>query len=248
MRLLEIIEKQFSNGLTSLAVRATKDTSPAEIVKALHLPPAQNVLLVFGGAGKMSADLFNKLAAVMEEIARVVQKLNTTVLDGGTDSGVMRLLGQALFEIGHTSPYIGVLPALAKLDEEGNIAESILEPHHSHFVLLDEDRWGDEVEMMEALATELAGENPSLAILINGGSIAYQEVLHSAQQGRVVLVLKGSGRLADEIATAVENVSMEERFRQLMETGNIRIVDMDSMLEELSTTLTHYLTEGEKHE
>jgi hypothetical protein len=76
----------------------------------------------------------------------------------------------------------------------------VLEPHHTHFLLVPGDRWGDESPWIARVATLLAGEAPSVTVLVHGGEISRQDVAHSLAAGRPVLVIAGTGRLADELA------------------------------------------------
>jgi hypothetical protein len=76
-----------------------------------------------------------------------------------------------------------------------------LEAHHSHFVLVPGQNWGDESKSLADVGTAIAATHPSLTILLNGGNIAKQDIAHSLEAGRPVLVLSGTGRYADELAT-----------------------------------------------
>ncbi len=251
MKKLQAFQKHFSNGNTALAVRVTGDADPVEIARNLQLPPAKSLLLVFGGAAKMSETASRQVNASFKALAQTLTRLHPTVMDGGTDSGVMKLLGSALAEAGHRAPYIGVLPALTKLNSSGTFGEEgfltaadILEPHHTHFVLLEEDGWGKEIKLMDAHAGFLSADIPSLALLVNGGEIALREVQQSIESGREVLVLKGSGRLADEIAgTLTSPVPKEDkRFITLQQSGRQTIFDVTDPPEKLSALLTNRLT------
>ena len=52
------------------------------------------------------------------------------------------------------------------------------------------------------IAGVVAGRRSSVTVLINGGEIAYTDVAASLRSGRPVVVLAGSGRTADAIASA----------------------------------------------
>ena len=80
----------------------------------------------------------------------------------------MKLMGQALLKFGRTNAYVGVVPAFAEAGN-GLVAEDILEPNHSGFVLVNGYHWGDEVETMYGLAAYLSANVPSVTILVNGG-------------------------------------------------------------------------------
>jgi hypothetical protein len=69
----------------------------------------------------------------------------------------------------------------------------VLEAHHTHFVLTPGSEWGDESIWISRLATALASTQPSVSVLINGGEIAYQDLAHSVEQLRPVIVIEGSG-------------------------------------------------------
>ncbi len=75
-----------------------------------------------------------------------------------------------------------------------------LEPCHSHHLLVDGHRWGDETPAMLRLAEALGRGAPSAALLVGGGDGAARETAEHLRTGRPVLVLAGSGRLADDIA------------------------------------------------
>ena len=66
-----------------------------------------------------------------------------------------------------------------------------LEPNHSHFLLVDVDEWGQEIDAMFALAKGLANQVPVVTVLVNGGDLACQEVLRSVRQGWPVIVVSG---------------------------------------------------------
>jgi hypothetical protein len=69
-------------------------------------------------------------------LAPLAQELGVIVADGGTDAGVMRLMGQAREEVQGSFPLVGVSPVgLVRLpDVETSSTElTDLESHHTHF-------------------------------------------------------------------------------------------------------------------
>jgi hypothetical protein len=48
----------------------------------------------------------------------------------------------------------------------------MLQKDHTHFILTPGSDWGDEAPWLSRLASVLAGDAPSLTLLINGGAIA----------------------------------------------------------------------------
>jgi hypothetical protein len=132
------------------------------------------------------------------------------VVDGGTDSGVMQLLGRARADLRAAFPLVGVA-AEKKIVLPGDGTEQVdrapLEPNHSHLCWCQVAR-GDESPWLARMATALAGGLPSVTVLINGGAIALQDVAHSLAAGRPVLVIAGSGRTADRIAAALKGARL----------------------------------------
>ena len=238
--------KELSNGRQALAVRTGVDPDPATIAQALDLPTPVRVLLLSGGAGGMSEELLERLRPVFEAVAQVAVQTNTTVIDGGTESGVMKLMGEALAKAGRTAPQIGLLPAQAEAGPGGLAGEDILEPHHSHFVLIESDQWGIESKTMSDLASYLSAGAPSVALLVNGGDIALDDIEWCVRHGHPILVLGGSGRVADEIADAVHQAGGEprERVRNLIEQGDITVLDLGATATELGEALKEMLTGG----
>ena len=50
-----------------------------------------------------------------------------------------------------------------------------LDPHHTHFILVPGKNWGDESFWIDQIAIQLAGDQPSVAVLVNGGKIAHDQ-------------------------------------------------------------------------
>ena len=148
----------------------------------------------------------------------VVVSRQAVVVDGGTDSGVMQLLGQARAAAEASFPLVGVA-AEKKVILPGDGAEPgdrvPLERNHSHFVLVPGLSWGDESPWLSWVATEIAGTAPSATVLINGGEIAFQDVTHSLEAHRPVLVVAGTGRTADRIAAAIHDPHSDEQAAQV---------------------------------
>src|SRR4029077_10837657 len=119
-------------------------------------------------------------------VAPVAAEAGALVIDGGTQSRVLAMGGEASPPDGRDSQLLGIAP-IGKVTYPGgpndaNIGGSVLlEPNHSHFVLVESDEWGDETGTMFKLAGAL---NVAVAtMLINGGPIAENEALRSVRNG-----------------------------------------------------------------
>ena len=89
--------------------------------------------------------------------------------------------------------------------------------------------FGDEAPWIARVATELAGGWPSVSVLVNGGRIAYKDVACSLHAGRPVLAVAGSGRTADQVASAVRGGPAEERAVRLAASGLVEVVEADDL-------------------
>ena len=210
---------RFPNQRTAFAVSATPDTAPDDLIAALELEPPRALILSIGGAATLQEDVLPKLAQLYGRgIARAAAEANALVIDGGTQAGVMSLMGEGIAAHNYRSTLVGVAPA-AKVSYEGSPhADGVpLEPNHSHFALVDGEDWGSETPVMFRLLASLSslqkegnnsetksGRIPSVVILSGGGDISKIEVLQAVRQKLPIIIVTGSGGLADEIAAACE--------------------------------------------
>jgi hypothetical protein len=196
----------FGSGRTARAAEVRDEADLPYALQALGLTGPRPVIVVAGGAGGMDDAAIGPLLAVLADaLLPVIVAGDAVVLDGGTDSGVMRMLGR----LRDTSPADFALVGVAA---EGTVVvpgrpparpdAAPLDPHHSHFLLVPGDEWGDEAPWLARAATAVAGTAPSVTVLINGGKITFDDAAQSLAQDRPVLVLDGTGRTADRIAAA----------------------------------------------
>jgi len=217
---------ELSDGRRARAVRikGTEDLEPA--VRELDVG-RRAAIVVVGGAGGMSAAEIRRLAPLFNDvIAPLAQRLGVTVIDGGSDTGVMRLMGSARGEGEWKFPLIGVIvDELANYSGASGAEAAELEPNHTHFVLVPGSDWGEEAPWLARLATVVAGSEESATVLVNGGEIALADVRHSIAAGRHVVVLDGSGRTADALAAALRGDQTDPSMTELAESGVVHAVD-----------------------
>jgi len=191
-------------------------------VAALALPEQVPVIVVVGGAAKMShAHSALVLDALVSAVAPAAAAAHAVVVDGGTDSGIMRLTGTARTAVVGAFQLVGVVVERLALGVGALTGADAapLEPQHTHFVLVPGETWGDEAPWIAATASAIARDAPSVTVLANGGEIAWRDVRLSVDRQRPVVVLTGSGRAADEIGNG-----KSDRARQLHASGLIRAV------------------------
>ncbi len=199
----------FNTGDQARAVCAPRHGDPDSILEALKLKHSP-VIFIIGGAGLMDDESLSVTRGVIENgLARFAHERQVTIIDGGTAAGVMALMGMARKRAGYTFPLVGVAP-LSQVEYPGwqhGEKKVALDSFHSHFVLTDGDHFSAESDMIAMLATAISRDRrlPALGMVINGGQIARQEVYMRSASGHMtfpLLVLEGSGRLADDLARA----------------------------------------------
>lgn len=236
----------FANGQTAEAVRVQDPVILRDDLERIGLQPSRPILVVVGGASQMSETDFHRLQQLFVEVlAPIAEKLGAYVVDGGTDAGVMQLMGQARTHIAATFPLIGVAPdgkvTLPNCQDAPDDATP-LEPHHTHFVLIPGSKWGEESPWIVRVASVLAAENPSLTVLLNGGEVTYLDARYSVVVGRLVIVVAGSGRMADQLAAAVRGEAADERVQELAKSGLVKEVNLHEGFEALATVIETMLS------
>jgi len=222
---IAIRDIRFPTGRTARAVQLRGVVDAATIASALQLGDPRALIVIIGGAGGMSEEETRRLRPLfVEGLAPLAAAERIAILDGGTNSGVMALAGQGASRQGLTALLIGVCP-LACVSWPGRRnprATAELEPNHSHFVLTPGRRFGDETGIAYAIVQMLSEKMPTLALVVNGGEITYDEVLRNVAQNREIIVLAGSGRAADAIAAVWESgQSGEARLAQIVARGRV---------------------------
>jgi hypothetical protein len=169
-----------SDDVHSIRVSTLGDLPPLLETAGLSRGP---VLVLVGGAGGLEAtDEAQLMSLIREHVLPVVERAGATVVDGGTDSGVMKAMGNARAEAGATFELVGVA-AVGTVPEPGDVPEHVartrVEPQHTHIALVPGDTWGDESAWLSEVASVLSTGHPSVTLLLNGGNIAYTDVRHS---------------------------------------------------------------------
>ena len=222
---------EFADGLVASAMEVDDAAALPAAVSALGLDPPRPTVTVVGGAGGLDETGLENLRSIfLTGIVPVLQQHNAAAVDGGTLSGVMRLIGETRAQFGASFPLVGVAAA-GTVRLPGRPArpdvDTVLEPNHTHFIIGPGDEWGAESPGRAPPASVLAGGGPSVTVLINGGEIAYADVERSVQARRRVVVVAGSGRTADAIAGALVGNMSDDRAERLAGTGLIDAVPLD---------------------
>lgn len=265
-------EITFPNGNRAQLVAPPAGTDAADILNALGIEQPEALIMITGGAANLDRDmkandeLRSRLVQLFSRgVARAAVDIGALIIDGGTHSGVMALMGQGVADRGRKSSLLGVAPT-GKVTYPGGPAEGSIEdgapldPNHSHFVLVQSDKWGGETDTMYELAEALANrvldppppadesssaqdgaeaspaKIPVVTVLASGGLIAKDEVLRSVRQGWPIIVVQGSGRLADRIAKLWKKAEKKRSkcastadpvMAEITDEGSIQLFPMD---------------------
>lgn len=239
---------EFGEGHHGYAVFIRKDTNPQRVMSLLKLDPTpKGVICISGGATAFPPEIRDRTVRLIENvIAPVSYKHALLVVDGGTETGVMQIIGEAFDKervrmtriIGgenggarrktgdlHDPLLMGFVPA-SKVTFPGdgrspkpNIQ---LDRNHVYFVMVtDADDWGEEVEYMFGFIDHLVTRKklPFINIIANGGRITIKEAHHAVQKGYHIVVLEGSKRATEVIVAALNGASQHDLAIALKQFG-----------------------------
>lgn len=172
---------------------------------ALGIVVPAPVVLISGGADTFDPAIAPKLTQLIGRgLLRACRSAGAVIIDGGTDAGVMALIGRAAGAMPQPMTLIGVAPeALVQRPDISPVGAAggrvPLAPNHTHFVLTQGVGWGAETPVMFDLAQAIAGKLPVLVVMIGGGQVALSEILHAVRRQWRVLIIAGSKGAADEL-------------------------------------------------
>jgi SLOG in TRPM, prokaryote len=217
-------------------------------LRNLGLRLGRPVLVCVGGAGGMTPEHLDAMASLLRErVVPALDRWGAAVADGGTDSGVMRVMGEARHAAGATFALVGVAArgTVTVPGENRSGSDTVdLEQHHTQVLLVPGHTWGDESPWLSHVATVIAGGHPSATLVVNGGEITYNDIAHAVTAGRPVIVVAGTGRTADAIASAAAGQTtgdpVNERAARLAASPLLRIVRLDDP-DGLTTTIESVL-------
>jgi hypothetical protein len=207
---------------------ATHEELPGALAE-LALHSGRPVMVLVGSADELDETHLAGLRPLFEEgLTPLVDALGAIVVDGGTNAGVMALIGQARAKLGATFPLIGVA-ASSTVDTTSASASrdtTALEPNHTHAVLVPGSTRGEEPPWLAAVAAKLAADAPSVTVIINGGEATFDNAARSIESNRTVIVVAGTGRAADTLAAGLLDETSDRRVTALAGSGLLQAVNL----------------------
>ncbi|MGB5834106.1 MAG: hypothetical protein WBG92_19265 [Thiohalocapsa sp.] len=181
----------------------THEDELSSALKRLGLTASRPVLVSVGGASGLDPTIAKRLSRLFrDQLMPLLHRFGAAVLDGGTDAGVMALMGQARWAAEPRIPLLGVSArGTVRLPGQSGRAGATLEPNHSHQLLVPGGNWGDEIPWMNAAVKRLSAGHRSVTLVTGGGRVTARDVDASLQNGRPTLLLAGTGGVADALAS-----------------------------------------------
>ncbi|MET0903743.1 MAG: hypothetical protein ABWZ52_10930 [Acidimicrobiales bacterium] len=205
------------------------------------------VLTIGGTTEPIEGDAAREILRQLTGAVAAAAEAGAVIVTGGTDAGVFHLLGLALSSAPvRPAAVVGVAPAREVAAEGGSAPDAFaLAPGHDGFVLTP-GTWGDETPVLSRLVSAVAGGRPAVMLLVGGGDATVTELVEHLRQGRAVVVLDGSGRLADEVAGAVrmhrpQLPDLPSDLGPLVDHGEVHLIAVGSSGAELQHLLGELL-------
>jgi hypothetical protein len=223
---------RFDTDRTALVAEIVRTQELSGVMEGLGLARPVPVLVLVGGADGLDETAARRLRQLLgKTLVPALRRLGATVIDGGTDAGVMGLMGRARSEANAGFPLLGVA-ARGTVRSPGNGAPAggyaRLEQHHSHFILVPGEEWGDEAPWISAAADELSQGRGGATLVAGGGRITRLDLELSLLAGRPAILLAGSGGTADAAVEALQTGDLAAIGIDSGRAALLRVVHLDS--------------------
>ena len=223
-----------------------RDIKPNEALVGIGVPAYNASIVMHSGAAGMTDEYLAKMQVLFDDgLARFAQDENVLILDGATEAGAMISIGKARTKIKGNFPLVGVTVSEHIAYPGGPVPNEDrfpLEANHTHFIIIAADEFGAESELLINLVG--VWNEPSIALIVNGGQIVKQEAEMHAQRGTPLLVLKGSGRFADELAVSTPYSELRANYPS---DAQIEIFDTEHQSPEQFYDLLRWLLARDKY-
>ncbi|KAK3787677.1 hypothetical protein RRG08_031907 [Elysia crispata] len=134
----------------------------------------------------------------------------------------------------------GLWPASYRIEDKVKPRQALLDPNHTHFILVDngtQNQFAVEIPFRAKLEESIGGQKtdtgedavavPVCLLVLEGGPGSLETVYSALSSGTPTVVIKGSGKTADILAYAYQNVTEQE----------IKAADQQGVITEKTTFL-----------
>ena len=199
----------------TLSVFPNERSDLAQAIVELGLNGGHPVIVLIGA--EVEEQHRDVTRQAIHSIAKIAEDMSAVIICGGTDMGVMAEIGKIRSQNSYKFPLIGVTPEDLVTWPGGPLNTKFLwlgkerwhlESHYSHFILVPGSQFGDESHWIGDAALLLSKGHQSVTVWINGGEVSRKDIEISLENGRPVIALSHTGRLADELARQLERNSL----------------------------------------
>jgi len=168
-------------------------------------------------------------------IIAAAQRAGAVVLTSGLDVGPPSYAGIASRDRLYSVPVVGIVAKSSSSwpgdERPKQLERQPLQPDHTHFVMLPSEDEASSINFRFKLAHHYTnyGALPSIAFVVNGGVAALDGVLATVRMGWPVVVIKGSGGLADRIAEGKKDPGKfitDPLLTEILQEGNIEFLEL----------------------
>jgi hypothetical protein len=219
--------------------------------RTLGLPRRRAVVALFGTREALDTDLAASLLPVLREVVARAARRDAVFVTSAADVGVVHLLGLAVEALdGRWPGLVGVAPSGRVVEGEDTPVDGqvALNANHDVAVLVPGSAWGDEVPALFRTVDAIVGKRrPAVALLVGGSDTARRELIDHLGSDRKLVVLAGTGGLADEIAGGklpiggADNQTDDDDLAVLVRSGQVSVVHLDEGPEKVAIALGRYL-------
>eukprot|EP00854_Cymbomonas_tetramitiformis_P020701 gene20701-24809_t len=192
----------------------------------------QGIILVIGSTNNLNSFIAQEVDQLAPDassrveltftrgVTRAALDTHSVILTSGFDAGGVGYLGCSNRGFHHRIPLVGVggsglttWPGDTKSSAQGELKR--LQPDHTHYVLLD-GRLDDlairkfRFDLVNALKPQQNSMLPQVAFVLNGTQEELKEVLLCVHGGIPVVIISGTGGIADQIARRLKTPDINE--------------------------------------
>ena len=207
----------------------SKELHKKSCLRRLQLPdniPSTPVIVMIGDVASLEDDASNKIQDFYRDgVMRAAAAIDALVIDSGLASGIAA--------ISPRKEYADYCRNICQLGISPGGIEDPLSKYHTHqLVISDFNGWGDrQAEFIKhkfGMIRRLAGTCRVVCVLANNGHTAWGETIEAIRLGIPVIIMQGSGDLANEIIYAkMTGQCYDFNIREVVNSGCIVIFNSE---------------------
>lgn len=219
-----------ADGSKVTVVRAQEGDTSAQLKQELALSVLDAVVVLAGGAPVLDPAVKPRLTQLLGRgLLRALGEFKALCVLRAGDDSIADLLGACARDALHRPLLLGVAPAGKVGGGEG--AMPALVPSLSHLVVAPGAQWGDEGRARIDLAQSVLDGRHTMLLLIGGETRDLDEVLQAVRRRWPVVLVKGSGGAADDLARQKEAGKAEGDdpvVAEILADGQLTQIDLAS--------------------